>query len=227
MTALEPTMRRAPILASLSEEKIQEIERTSEEKKYPKRAVIFTANEPNERVYLLQSGRVKLVRASHSGRELILDLISPLEWFGEPCLLRATPHYGVTAEVLEEAVVVSFKRAELAGAVDHCGAALKDYALLMERRQAERSDRLAELVFYDVPTRIARLLYKLAGSQSRHARGGTMIRLKLTHQDIANMVGSTRETTTLVLNDFRRRGVIDFAGRRIVVCDQDLLSSII
>jgi len=225
MNAPVPSFRRAPLLSTLTYEKQLEIERASEEKTFKRRQIIFNADQQNEHVFVLLSGRVKLFRTSRVGRELTLEIINPMDLFGEAGLLCSGMDYGATAEVLEDAVVSVMRRVDVASAIrDDCDA-LKEYVSLQERHRLAAEDRLAEHVFYDVPTRIARLLCRLAETHGRNSKGGAMIRLKLTHQEIANLVGSTRETTTLILNDFKRRGLVEFSGRRIIVCDHDELTA--
>ena len=88
--------------------------------------------------------------------------------------------------------------------------------------------QVADLVFLEVPKRLAKLLLRLHDGQGgRAGRGGQPLKGKLTHQEMANIIGSTRETTTLILNDFKRRGVIDFVGRRILVLNRPGLETLV
>ena len=226
MSGYVPNFRRASILSSLSQQAQSDIERTTEEKAFSRRQIIFEADQKNDNVYVLVSGRVKLVKASRSGRELTVSLINPNDIFGEVSLFEKDATYGVSAEVIEECVVSIIDRETLSAFVQNSVSALRAYAVLQDHRRVAVELRLAEHVFYDVPRRIALLLERLVSEHGRVTKAGYLLRIKLTHQDIANLVGSTRETTTLVLNDFRRRGLIDFSGRRIVVSDLDEIAKL-
>lgn len=226
MSSLAPFIRRSPIISSLPVELLNEIEKVGEEISFRRRQIVFMAEQKTEYVYLLTSGRVKLVRVSPTGREITIGLVNPMEIFGENDLFEYGATYGVGAEVLEDAEVVAIRRAQLAEAIGQCPEALKELAILQYSRRLQAENRLTEYAFYDVPTRVARLLVRLSCSHGRNSKSGSVIRIKLTHQEIANLIGSTRETTTLILNDFRRRGIIDLQGRRIVVADPQALQQL-
>ena len=227
MNVIAPYIRRVPILASLPVETQIELEKAGEEKTYRRRQIIFMDEDKNEHIFLLVNGRVKLVRNSSNGREITLGIVNPLEFFGETGLLEHGAPYGINAEVLEDATVVMFPRRDFAGVIEQSSESIKEFAILQQNRRIQAEDRLTEYIFFDVPTRIARLLSLFATSHGRSTmEGGALIRMKLTHQEIANLVGSTRETTTVILNDFRRRGLIEMSGRKIIVCNQDALAKV-
>ncbi|MDR3709794.1 MAG: Crp/Fnr family transcriptional regulator [Capsulimonadaceae bacterium] len=219
MNTLAPYIRRAPLISTLPVELQTDLERAGEERSYRRRQIVFMADQLNDYVYLLSSGRVKLVRVSPTGREITLYIVNPMEFFGEAHLFDDNVSYDMTAEVLEDADVVVFRRTEIVEALTRSPESMRELTILQANRRAQAENRLTEYVFYDVPTRVARLLTRLSSTHGRYSKGGSLIRLKLTHQEIANLIGSTRETTTLILNDFRRRGLIELQGRRIVVSD--------
>jgi len=161
------------------------------------------------------------------GREMTLAVIDPLELFGEDHIFDAGKQYGVNAEVLEDSQVLAIKRTTLATVLEQNPAALIELTALQSARRRLAENSLTEYVFYDVPTRVARLLYRLAEKYGRATRNGTVLRVKLTHQEIANLVGTTRETTTVILSDFKKRNIIDLQGRRIVITDANALDDVV
>jgi CRP/FNR family transcriptional regulator len=166
------------------------------------------------------------LKTGSSGREVTLDIVSPGEIFGEANLFVTNSAYGSSAEVLEDSIVYAIRRDSLYGAMVNNMDALKSFLALEVRRRHAAEQRLAEFVFYDVPTRLAHLLGRLASFYAEEGKNtGVMIRAKLTHQELANLVGSTRETTTLILNDFKRKKLIEFQGRKIVALDIEGLLS--
>ena len=223
MSTQSPSFHRIPLLAALHEEMRSSLERSLEKKLFRRRDFVFDPGAKNDHVYLLLSGRVKLFCGAPSGREVTIAIVSPNELFGETHLFESCP-YGCTAEVMEDADVAIFRRGDLALAVSQSSMALRELAALQSVRRLEAEQKLLEYVFYDVPARLGHLLAKLATQHGRNTKEGVLIRVKLTHQELANLVGSTRETTTLILNDFRRRGLLEFSGRKIVVSDTDTLA---
>jgi len=220
------SFHRLPILSALPQDARASLERAADEKQFRRRQIIFFAEETNDYIYLLGSGRVKLLRGAPSGREVTLGMINPNEFFGEAHLFEANIPYGCTAEVMEDAIAFAFRRTDLATALAASPDALREMMVLQGERRSYTEHRLAEYVFYDVPARLAHLLARLSQTHGRNTKEGILIRVKLTHQELANLVGSTRETTTLILNEFRRRGLLEFSGRKIVVADAEALQQL-
>jgi CRP/FNR family cyclic AMP-dependent transcriptional regulator len=186
----------------------------------------FFLNRKLEHVYLLASGRVKLLRGSPGGREVTFGLVNPLDIFGETGLFTSLSTYAYSAEAIEDSVVISFRRTDFEAAMETSIDALMQLFQLQTKSRLAAEARLADFIFYDVTARLARLLVSLSGTYGRSTKTGTLLKLKVTHQELANLIGSTRETTTLILSEFKRRGLIEFAGRKIIVVDADQLSEI-
>ena len=218
MNSLQSLFAQVPCLASLSEDARRRLERVAEQRQYRRRQVIHFADQPGDYVYLLCSGRVKIARVSDQGREVTLYLVDPAQLFGEAALPAAGQLYGVMAETLDDSLVCALRRSDFLEAFQQAPAAMLELLKLVNDRRAMAESKIADLVFLDVPKRLAKLLLRLydrADGGGRHGDG--LIGAKFTHQELANMIGSTRETTTLVLNEFKRRGSIEFLGRKIVI----------
>ncbi len=206
------------MLAALPEETLKRLERIAEQRQYRRRQVVHFADQPGDYVYLLCMGRVKIARVSDQGRELTLYLLEDGALFGETGLLAANETYDLMAETLEDSLVCVFRRSDLWVAVQESLSATAALLQLMSERRMQAENQVADLVFLEVPKRLAKLLLRLHDAPGgRSGRGGQTLRMKLTHQELANIIGSTRETTTLVLNDFKRQGLIEFLGRKIVI----------
>jgi CRP-like cAMP-binding protein len=217
--------KKSALLCTLPASALHQIELETEERTYRRRQIIYFAQQKNDYVFLLVSGRVKLLRTGCSGREVTLDIVSPGELFGEANMFVSNSPYGSSAEVLEDSVVFAMRRTSIIASMTNNLEALREFAALEVYRRHSAEQRLAEFVFFDVPTRLAHLLGRLASFYSRPGcTDHVLIKAKLTHQELANLVGSTRETTTLILNDFKRRNLIEFQGRKIIVLDAEALS---
>ena len=219
-------LKASSLLATLSTAELHQIEQEMEERTYRRRQIVYFPEQKNDYIFMLVSGRVKLLKTGASGREVTLDIVSPNELFGEANILKANSPYESSAEVLEDSVVLAMRRTSVVAMIMDNIDSLREFAALEVSRRHASEQRLAEFVFYDVPTRLAHLLGQLASFYAPPATDdAVLIKAKLTHQELANLVGSTRETTTLILNDFKRRKLIEFQGRKIVVLTPSALGS--
>ncbi len=226
MTSRIQQLKASSLLATLSTSELHQIEREMEERTYRRRQIVYFPEQKNDYIFMLVSGRVKLLKTGASGREVTLDIVSPNELFGEANILKANSPYESSAEVLEDSTILAMRRTSMVAMIMDNIDALREFAALEVSRRHAAEQRLAEFVFYDVPTRLAHLLGQLASFYAQPSSdAAVLIKAKLTHQELANLVGSTRETTTLILNDFKRRKLIEFQGRKIVVLTPSALDS--
>ena len=216
------------MLAALPEDTLKRLERIAEQRQYRRRQIVHFADQPGDFVYLLCTGRVKIARVSERGRELTLYLLEDGAIFGEAGLLSASDPYELVAETLEDSLVAVFLRADVLTALEQSLPATRELLRLVSARRSQAENQVADLVFLEVPKRLAKLLLRLGeGPGGRTGRSGHALRGKMTHQELANVIGSTRETTTLVLNDFKRQGLIDFLGRKILITNRNGLEELL
>lgn len=213
-----------PALAALPEDTQRRLDRAAEMRDYRRRQVIHFPDQPGDYLYVLCSGRVKIGRTSEQGREIILLLLEGPQIFGETGLFAPDAPYDLIAETMEEALIGVLRRSDILAALSQSPCAAMEMLKLVSERRAQAEMQAADLVFLEVPKRTARLLLRLHGTAS--GRGSLLAKVKLTHQEMANMVGSTRETMTLILNDFKRQGAVEFVGRKIVIRDRTRLEAI-
>jgi CRP/FNR family transcriptional regulator len=194
-------------------------------REHRRRQAIHFPGDPADAVCVVRQGRVKISRLSEDGKEATLNLVGPNEPFGEECLLDATTRETI-AEVLEPGQTLRISREDLLPVLQaHPPFALAVARLMSHRRRAAES-RLEEMVFKTVRSRLAALLTRLARSHGRAADGGILLDLSLAHQDLAGQIGSTRETTTLTLNEFKRGGLLRIDHCRILIRDLARLEAI-
>ncbi len=228
MNSLLPLFLQIPPLAALPEDARRRLERSAEQRQYRRRQVIHFADQSGDFVYLLCTGRVKLSRVSEQGREVTLYLIEGPELFGESGLNSLHQTYELMAETLEDSTIAVFRRTDILPMLRETPDAAIEMMRLAGERRVQAETQLADLVFLEVPRRLAKLLLRLDEAHGdKTGRIGVPLRAKFTHQELANMIGSTRETTTLILNDFKRRGLLDFQGRRIILRDRGELESVL
>ena len=226
MNSLQSLFAQVPSLAILSEDARRRLERVAEQRQYRRRQVIHFADQPGDYIYLLCTGRVKVARVSDQGREVTLYLVDPAQLFGEAALAESGQLYGVMAETLDDSLVCAFRRSDLLETLQQSPQALMEMLKVVNDRRTLAESKIADLVFLDVPKRLAKLLLRLYDNANGKRSDG-LIAAKFTHQELANIIGSTRETTTLVLNEFKRQGSIEFLGRKIIIRKRAELESLL
>lgn len=184
---------------------------------------IYRAGDLSDRVYLLKSGKLKLWRESDDGKEFILYFMGPGDLFGELAIAEQEVRTE-TATVLEDAFVCSVGCQDFERFLSRQPSlALRISRVIGERKQ-RLEQRVLDLVTKDVRTRLAHALAELAEDFGEEGEDGVRIDLRLTQSDLAHLVGSTRETTSTVFNEFRRAGFVDSEGRTVRVLQPESLA---
>jgi len=175
-------------------------------------------------IHLVIAGRVKISTYSADGKEQALALLDRGDFFGE--LAPAELPVPARAEALDRAVVCSIERTLFEGIVRNApDVALKVIQALARRLRAAEQE-IEDLALRDVPGRLASLLLRLAAGYGEEHERGIRLSFRLTHKDLAQMIGSTRETVTMTVNRFRSDGLISVDRRALIVLDRDRLRAV-
>lgn len=211
------------IFADMTDVEMRRLAERTTMRTYARGRVISQPSDPPDTIYLIKEGRVKLCRYSASGREQILSLLERGDIFGERSLVGASAE--VHCEAFEDTLICVLRRRDFEDLMrSKPELALRVMKVLAGRlRQAEEA--IENLAFRDVPGRLAANLVRLAEAYGEPHGEGRRLALRLTHQDLAGMIGATRETVTTVLNRFRDEGLITMDGRQIVIADPDRLKA--
>lgn len=193
------------------------------ERWYQKNEVIFfECDNEDKKLYILVSGRVKLSMLSPDGKEKVLTILQEGDIFGEMSLFDEDPH-PITAEVIEEARLVILPFDDLENIImQNPKVAIKIIEALAKKTRLLTS-QIRELVFQDAEGRLASLLTRFAEDFGVDVKSGKMIDLILTHQEIANLLGSSRVTVTKLINQFIDEGIIKMYKRKIVILNEKKL----
>ena len=183
---------------------------------------VYEFGDMADRVYVVKSGKIKITRTSDGGKEFILYFIRPGEVFGELAITGQERRSG-SATVIDDAFVCTVGRQDFERFMLQHPAVSLEIAKIIGRRKERTEGRMLDLVTKDVRTRLARTLAELAAEFGRPDKSKTLIDLRLTQTELAQLVGSTRETTSTVFNEFRRNGLVDSEGKRIWVLDSEAL----
>jgi len=187
---------------------------------------LFSANSPAKNLYVITRGTFKTMVSNHDGQQLLLDFYRPHEVLGEEAILLSGEH-GMDAVCFETATVLCFPVdtvKKVLSSQPRLGHAL---AALSATRARTYRERLFLAISAPVPARLALALYTLARRFGRRDKGGTLIAMRITHQDLADYIGASRETVSLFLSRFRRQGLITMNVRRIIVPDLKALKKMV
>lgn len=211
-------LKQAPLFSDFSEEELGEVLALTAVRRFRKGTIIFHENEPGAAFFLVKSGRIKVFKLAEDGRELILGIFGPNAIFGDVPVFDGGP-YPASAAALTDAEVYAIARTGFEELVkDHPEIALKVIRVLGKRlRQAHNLVR--DLALKNVPQRLSGLLIRLADEYGRPSDGGTLLDLPLSRQDMAQLIGISRETLIRELTKFAKAGLIRLDKRRITIAD--------
>ncbi|GMR18517.1 MAG: helix-turn-helix domain-containing protein [Gammaproteobacteria bacterium] len=183
---------------------------------------IFSSGAKGNNVYILEEGRTKIYKLSSKGKEVILWFCFPGEIFGLAEVTRAGSRE-VFSEACTNARVYSISRENFTSFLaEHPDSALQTIDLLSCRMRV-LGDMLMNLVTDDVPSRLIKLLTRLASRYGRREGDTIYLDIHLTHQDMADMIGASRQTVTSELNNLKRKGVIEMQHHRIHIQNEQFL----
>jgi CRP/FNR family transcriptional regulator, cyclic AMP receptor protein len=185
---------------------------------FRKGELIYSPYDRGEAMYLVADGRVRLYRSASDGRQLTLAMMDEGMAFGQLAALD-TPTHDAYAEAMSECVLQVVRVADLERAVaEHPRMAVNLLRTLVQRLH-EAEDQIESLAFRGVPARLAAKLLELMERYGRVTRDGIRIDERFTHMQLAEMIGTSRETLTKVINELRDVGLIDIRERMIWVLD--------
>jgi len=210
-------LRKVDVFRALSDQELRQIAPLVSFHSFSAKQVIYMPSDPRARLYAILTGRVKLTQVSPEGKELVLCVLGEGDVFGELCLFDEGPH-STLAAALEDSEIITIKCSDLAKFMAEEPALVTALGKHVGERIRTLERKLSDLVFKDVAQRLASLLVGLAEDHGeKNDAGDYVVEMKITHQDLAGLIGSTRETTTTTLNQFREKGLIDFQRGRIIV----------
>lgn len=189
--------------------------------RWGKGELLFHSADPAETLFVLQSGSVRLYRLGQNAREMTVAVHSPGDFLGVQALLGTQERYDMYAEALEDTSALMLGKEALSRLRQRVLNTDLILARQLVAQTQEVQTRLSQLVFLEVSQRLALALLHLAQNEEWNEDGLLALRERISHQDLAYAVGSTRETITKLLGDFRQRGLLDLGYRRLVLTDYD------
>ena len=210
-------LRKVPLFATMREGDILAFAELVRERSFPKGSVIVFEDDPGDALYLVAKGQVKVVLIGEDGREVILSVLGEGNFFGEMSLIDEKPRSATVIAMVDSAVLVLRRedfQARLRTSPEIAIALLRE----LSRRLRRADEKIGSLVLLDVSGRLADLILRLAEEE-----GGDRITKKLTHNVLAQMIGSSRETVSRTMRDFTERELVQVTRKEITILNRPLL----
>jgi CRP/FNR family cyclic AMP-dependent transcriptional regulator len=211
-------LKQAPLFTGLEDEAATELSETMGTVRLNKGEILFHEGDTGDRLYVVVSGKVKLGRSGSAGRENLLAVLGPGQMFGELSLFDPGPR-STTATAVTSCEIRTLEHDELmtwlAGRPEVAQGLLGQLAARLRRA----NDVVADLVFSDVPGRVAKQLLELAKRFGDRRDDGVHVHHDLTQEELAQLVGASRETVNKALADFAARGWIRLEPRSVTILD--------
>lgn len=218
--------REDRLFCNLSPAGVQRLSSITSASSHPKGATLFVEGQTVRGVFILCNGRVKLSTSSTDGKTLIVRIADPGEVLGLPATITGKP-YELTADVIETAQANFISRTDfLAFLREHGEAALRVAQQLGEAYHAAIAEMRSIGLSHSASEKLARFLLDWCASHG-NGKEETRVKLTLTHEEIAQMIGASRETVTRLFTDFKKKQLLQIKGSTLIVLNKDGLESLI
>ena len=203
-----PHNRRVQIFSGLGSEELTRIATHARSLRKTRGEFIYMPGDRADFVYILKNGRVKLSVLSESGKEIAIDIIQPGEIFGEFALVDESQRSNMT-QAMDDVLMWVFSKHDFTKLLTSLPMLALSYIKLVGDRRRRMEKKLSDITSKPVSGRICELLHELSTGSTEFESAASDYIVPLTHQDVASLIGAARQTTTTVLNDLERRGIIE------------------
>ena len=211
-------LREVPIFGDLTEEALLTISKLAVRRTFPRSTLIVLEESHAETLYIIELGSVKITRLNEEGREVILAMLGPSEFFGEMALLDGQ---GRSANVmaLEDTTLVTLSRRDFLDVLGQYPSISIQLLREMTSRLRKSDQQIKSLSLSDAEHRIGIALHRISEEVGIFRKGEVIIAQLPFQQDIANMAGTSRETVSRMLKNLNKKGLINREGRKLIIYD--------
>ncbi|MCU1245476.1 MAG: bacterial regulatory s, crp family protein [Acidobacteria bacterium] len=206
--------RKFALFAELDERELASVAAVAKSRRYAKDEVIFHADESGDIFCLIREGKVKVTMISPEGKEIILSMLGPGDFFGEMALLDDEPR-SATVVATEPLDLVTIWRTDFLQILQENFSITRKVLAELSRRLRDASNRIESLATMDVYGRLARFFLDLANQSGKMLDNGYVAVTRPTHQAIANMIGTSRETVSRLIHDLMKQNLLLSEGKTI------------
>jgi len=220
------SLRNVPLFRDFDETELMQVAGLVTTRRYGKHQTIFREGDPGQTFYLILSGSVAVVRIAPDGRETILSILKERDFFGEMSVFDTSVR-AASVRTMTEAEVGVIERTDFLGLIDKTPRIGRLLVIALSERLRAANKLIAATTSQDIRARLASLLLNLMQNFGEPVGTGTRITLRLTNQEMANMIGTTRETVNRTLNRFWDERVIDMRTAHVIVVEPETLRAIV
>jgi CRP/FNR family transcriptional regulator, cyclic AMP receptor protein len=215
--------RKPGWFCNLSPQVLADLDAMSTHAVWPMGSILFSEGQASRNVSVVCAGHVKLTKSSRDGRTLLIKVARPGHVLGLSAALSKTP-YEVTAQAIEQTQLATFAQQDFLQFIQHHGeGSLHAAESLSNEYRSALTDACRLALSNSIAGRVAHLLLQLVVENETAQHPQPKIHMSLRHEDLASMLGSSRESITRVLNGFRRKGVISIEGSNMVILSKEAL----
>lgn len=211
---------------TMSDDEMKNVERASSMQSIKPHQPIYFPDTPSDAIYFLKEGHVKISRINADGKEIIIDIIGPGEVFGELSVVSEEDRRSEIAEALDDIIICAIKKEMFENMMKMNPEMNLQVTKRIGLRLRKIEERVTDLAFKDSRQRIATFLVRHAEEFGKTKGGTISVKMHLTHQEIALLTASSRQTVTTTLNELRSSGIIDFTRNEISIKDFPSLKTI-
>ena len=213
-----------PIFSNLGPDQLRPLTNKLRRYQYQRGEVIFHQDDPADRMHIVSQGLVRISIASEDGREKDIALLQPGECFGEMALLDGSSRSATaTATAVEPSLTFGLFRQDFMDFLELHPQVVAETTSLLTRRLRSVNQMLGDLAFLDVPTRLAKQLLELAGTYGGDVSQSAAVEVPIGQDELARLVGASRETISRALNSYRRLGILTTSHRRVTIINLQAL----
>lgn len=215
-------LKGIPVFSQLKQQDIEKISKISIERSLKKGTIIFMEGDPGEAFYFIKSGKVKVYKTTLDGREHIFTILSAGGVFAEVALFNDIA-YPASAEVIEDAEIGMIKNKDLEDLIRTNAEIALEIIKVFSKKLFNSQQKVKELALGDTYMRIAKNLITFGKEHGTKTPDGVEIKLNISRQELANMIGTARETVSRALSQFKKEGAIDIEGKKITIKNMEKL----
>ncbi|WOP19081.1 Crp/Fnr family transcriptional regulator [Raineyella sp. LH-20] len=216
-------LKQAPLFRGLDREATNALVHSMSSIRLSRGAVLFHEGDSGNQLYIVVSGKLKLGRTGATGRENLMEVLGPGQMFGELSVFDPGPR-STTATAVTAAELRCLEHDDLVKWLKDYPQVAQSIMAQLARRLRHANDSVSDLVFSDVPGRVAKALVDLSGRFGEQRAEGILVHHDLTQEELAQLVGASRETVNKALADFAARGWIRLEPRSVTILDMDRVS---
>ena len=224
LLATSELLRNVSIFGGLPKEALDALTRVLVPRRAARDELIIAEQQPGDALYIVASGKMKVSLLGENGREMILSVLGPRDFFGEMSLLDGQPR-SARVTTLGASLLYVLSRDAFADYLNRSPQAALNILAEMTKRLRRADDIIGSLALLDVYGRVAHVLLELARKEGVQREDGILIENRPTQAELASMVGTTRETVSRALSEFARSGYLTLNGRRILLKKSFALAS--